>query len=155
VGENRSPASIAKAIIDANLYMVLGTADGAGQPWVSPVYYAPAEYREFFWVSRPDAVHSRNLSTREAISIVIFDSSAPIGTGQGVYMTAVARALDADRRAAGIEIFSRRSLAHGGIEWTIDDVQSPAELRIYSATAVERFVLGPNDRRVPVTEPQE
>ena len=30
-GEN-DPAATAKAIIDANLYMVLGTADGGGQP---------------------------------------------------------------------------------------------------------------------------
>lgn len=28
-------AAVAKAIIDANLYMVLGTADEAGRPWVS------------------------------------------------------------------------------------------------------------------------
>ena len=31
----------AKAIIDANLYRVIGTADQAGRPWASPVYYAP------------------------------------------------------------------------------------------------------------------
>lgn len=28
----------ARAIIDANLYMVLATADGTGPPWSSPVY---------------------------------------------------------------------------------------------------------------------
>jgi Pyridoxamine 5'-phosphate oxidase len=39
-------AARARAIIDANLYMVIGTADEAGRPWVSPVYYAPAAYRE-------------------------------------------------------------------------------------------------------------
>ena len=32
--------AIAKAIIDSNLYLTLGTADEAGRPWVSPVYYA-------------------------------------------------------------------------------------------------------------------
>ena len=29
---------IARAIIDGNRYMVLGTADQSGRPWVSPVY---------------------------------------------------------------------------------------------------------------------
>jgi hypothetical protein len=29
--------TIAKDIIDSTLYMVLGTSDEAGQPWVSPV----------------------------------------------------------------------------------------------------------------------
>jgi hypothetical protein len=52
----------ARAIIDANLYMVLGTADEAGRPWVSPVYFAPASYREFLWVSQPQATHSRNIA---------------------------------------------------------------------------------------------
>ena len=29
---------IARAIIDGNRYMVLGTADQSRRPWVSPVY---------------------------------------------------------------------------------------------------------------------
>jgi uncharacterized protein YhbP (UPF0306 family) len=146
----QDPAAITRAIIDANLYMVLGTADEAGQPWVSPVYYAPADYREFFWVSSPDSRHSRNLEGRGEVVIVIFDSSVPIGTGQGVYMSAVAQEVGGDDRSAGIDIFCRRSLAHGGHAWTLQDVESPARLRLYRATAVEQF-LGVNDRRVPVT----
>jgi hypothetical protein len=38
--------AVARAIIDFNLYMVLGTADESGQPWVTPVYYAAADYIE-------------------------------------------------------------------------------------------------------------
>jgi nitroimidazol reductase NimA-like FMN-containing flavoprotein (pyridoxamine 5'-phosphate oxidase superfamily) len=150
VTDEQDPATITRAIIDANLYMVLGTADEAGQPWVSPVYYAPADYREFFWVSSPDSRHSRNLEGRGQVAIVIFDSSVPVGTGQGVYVSAVAQAVGGDERSAGIEMFSRRSLAHGGHAWTLQDVASPARLRLYRATAVEQF-LGVNDRRVPVT----
>ena len=86
----QDPAATARAIIDANLYMVLGTVDDRGRPWTSPVYYAPERYRDFYWVSRPDALHSRNLAARQDVSIVIFDSSVPIGTGEVVYMTAVA-----------------------------------------------------------------
>ena len=55
---------IARSIIDANLYMTLATADEAGRPWVSPVCYAFAGYEEFFWVSSPEATHSRNLPGR-------------------------------------------------------------------------------------------
>jgi nitroimidazol reductase NimA-like FMN-containing flavoprotein (pyridoxamine 5'-phosphate oxidase superfamily) len=72
------PVATAKAIIDANLYMVLGTADEDGHPWGSPVYYAPVDHREFLWVSWPEILHSRNLFGRPQISIVIFDSSVPI-----------------------------------------------------------------------------
>lgn len=76
----------ARAIIDSNRYMVLGTADGDGLPWVSPVWYATDDYRVFFWVSSPDARHSRNLATRPEVSIVIFDSHVP-GGWQSVYMS--------------------------------------------------------------------
>ncbi len=148
--DEHDPVAIARAIIDSNLYMVLGTADQDGQPWVSPVYYAPKAYREFFWVSSPDTRHSRNIGMRREVSIVIFDSSVPIYTGKGVYISAAAQELVGDERADAIEIFSRRSLTHGGPEWTLEQVQSPAHLRLYRTSAVDLFVLYEDDRRVPV-----
>jgi hypothetical protein len=145
-------AALARAIIDASLYMVLGTADASGTPWVSPVYYAPAGYRDYFWISAPDARHSQNVVARRDIGIVVFDSSVPIDTGQGVYMTAVAEQVDGDEVTNGIEVFSRRSLAHGGRPFTAHDVRAPARHRLYRATAFEHYVLEPGtDRRVAVT----
>jgi hypothetical protein len=143
--------AIARALIDSSLYMALGTADEAGRPWVSPVYYAPATYTEFIWVSSPEARHSRNVATRPDVSIVIFDSRVPIGTGQGVYMPAVAEELTGDAVARGIDIFSRRSENHGARAWTREDVLPPARHRLYRAIASEHFVLGPQDQRMPVT----
>jgi uncharacterized protein YhbP (UPF0306 family) len=147
--DERDPAAVARAIVDASLYMVLATADADGRPWASPVYYAPVEYREFYWVSAPDARHSRNLEARPDLSIAIFDSSVAIGTGRGVYMSASGRELLGDERDGGLAVFSGRSLEHGGRAWTLDDVQEPARLRLYRATAVEHF-LGIHDRRLPV-----
>ena len=144
------PAATARAIIASNLYMVLGTADEAGHPWVSPVYYAPVGDREFVWVSRPDALHSCNLARRAEVSIVIFDSSVPIGTGQGVYMAAVAGELAGGAREHAIAAFSRRSVEHGGHEWTVADVEPPAALRLYAGEATAHYVLGAVDRLVPV-----
>jgi uncharacterized protein YhbP (UPF0306 family) len=143
-------AATARAIIDANLYMVLGTADEGGHPWVSPVYYAPVGYRDFLWVSRPETLHSRNLLARPQVSIVIFDSSVPIGTGQGVYMAATAEEVTGDARLVAMESFSRRSLRHGGRAWTLDDVEPPAEFRLYLATAAAHYLLGSIDRLVAV-----
>jgi nitroimidazol reductase NimA-like FMN-containing flavoprotein (pyridoxamine 5'-phosphate oxidase superfamily) len=144
------PTATAKAIIAANLYMVLGTADETGRPWVSPVYYAPVDDREFLWVSRPETLHSRNLVARPEVSIVIFDSSVPIGTGQGVYMAAAAAEVTGEARVAAMDVFSRRSLGHGGREWTLDDVDPPAEFRLYRATASAHYILGAIDRLVAV-----
>ena len=130
-------------IIDAGRYMVLATADEQGVPWASPVWYAPEDHRNFLWVSRPETRHSRNLAVRPRLSIVIFDSTAPIGTGEGIYMDAVAELVD---EPEAIEVFSRRSVAQGGHEWTVADVSPPAELRLYRATATEQWI-GRRDRR--------
>ena len=143
--------ALATAIIDANLYMVLGTADEDGRPWASPVYYAPAAYQELFWVSSPNARHSRNIAARADVGIVVFDSRVPIGTGQAVYMAAVAEELTGPDSERGIDVFSRRSVEHGGSAWTLEDVRPPARLRLYRATASEHFVLGAHDERVPVS----
>lgn len=148
--------AIARSIIDSNRYMTLGTSDDAGQPWISPVYYAPAGYSEFYWVSMPDARHSRNIAARPTISIVIFDSQAPIGAGQAVYLSAAAEELDGADLERGIEIFSRRSLLHGAAEWTADAVRPPAIHRLYRATVSEHWILDPNpgrrgDHRIQVT----
>jgi uncharacterized protein YhbP (UPF0306 family) len=152
VAQEQDPAVVARAIIDANLYMVLGTADDAGVPWVSPVYYAPVDYREFLWLSSPDARHSRNVQARPEVGIVIFDSTVPIDTGQGVYMSAVVRMLDGDEVTDRIEVFSRRSVQHGGRPFTPSDVRSPSRLRLYLATALDHYVLETgSDRRIPVS----
>lgn len=142
--------AVARAIIDENPYMTLGTADQSGVPWVSPVWYAPSGYREFFWVSSPDAQHSRNVAVRAQIAIVIFDSRAPVGSGQGVYMPAIAEELAGAELDQGIQIFSRRSELQGQRAWSRDDVQPPARHRLYRATASEHFVLDAGDRRIPV-----
>jgi hypothetical protein len=142
----------ARAIIDTSLYLVLATADGTGRPWNSPVYFAHDGYAEFFWVSAPEAAHSRNIAARPQVGIVIFDSHAPIGTGQGVYISAVAEQVGGNDLTRGMEIFSRRSLAHGGAGWTVKDVQAESGLRLYRAVAGSYSILakdGRPDHRIP------
>jgi hypothetical protein len=146
-------ARLAREIIDNNLYMVLGTSDASGRPWASPVYFAPAGYFEFFWVSSPEATHSRNIAVRREVGIVIFDSRVPIGTGQGVYMTADAEQATGQALARGIEVFSRRSVAHGGKPFSLTDVQGEAGRRLYHAMASGHSMLakdGQPDHRIGV-----
>ena len=80
--------------------MTLGTADEHGHPWVTPVWFAPADDHELFWVSSPQARHSRNLAARPQVSIVVFDSQVPVGSAAAVYMPAVAAGADGRRARA-------------------------------------------------------
>jgi hypothetical protein len=150
MAEDRDPAEIAREIVDRSLYMVVATADRSGQPWASPVYFAPDGYRHYYWVSEPEAAHSRNLIERREVGIAIFDSGVPINTGQGVYILGVAQELPAHESADGIELFSRRAVGHGGEEWSLEDVTEPARHRLYRATAEALYVLDEHDQRVEV-----
>ncbi len=96
----------ARAIVDAGRYMTLGTADADGRPWVSPVWYAHEDARTFIWVSDPGTRHSFNIAARPDVSLVIFDSHAELGEGQGVYVRAVAEQVDGDEAVRAIAVFS-------------------------------------------------
>ena len=143
--------AVARELIDSVQYMTLATADEAGRPWASPVWFAHEGYRRFLWVSKPDARHSRNIGTRADVAIVIFDSTVPVGRGQAVYVEATAEPLAGDGEERAIGVFSKRSVAHGGPAWTTEDVRSPAPLRLYLASASAQYVLGANDERVAVS----
>ena len=144
-------ASVARRIVDANMYMTIATADEDGRPWVSPVWFARASDAEFLWVSSPDARHSRNIALRPEIAIVIFDSTVPVGAAEALYLDAVAEQLSGDGLDRAIATYSRRSQACGARAWEPADVLPPAAFRLYRATASSQSVLGPRDERLPVT----
>jgi nitroimidazol reductase NimA-like FMN-containing flavoprotein (pyridoxamine 5'-phosphate oxidase superfamily) len=145
---------IARGILDAASYVVLATADADGVPWASPVWFAMEDYRELFWVSFPGARHSQNIAARPLIAMVVFDSSVPPGTGQGVYMSATAqRVTDLDDLTRGVAVFSRRSLLAGSDELDAEQVSGGARLRLYRAHVHEHSILDPDspyDVRVTV-----
>ena len=151
---NSNRTQQARQIVDANQYMVLGTADASGRPWASPVWFAHQDYREFVWVSSPEARHSRNIAERPQVGIVIFDSRVPIGTGQGVYLSceaAVASNADLERL---LDVFNRRLSAGGTTALARSEVEGPSgEFLLYRAVAGEASMLakdGQADHRIPV-----
>ncbi|MEU5872136.1 pyridoxamine 5'-phosphate oxidase family protein [Glycomyces sp. NPDC047369] len=146
----RSEAVLGRRILDGIRYMTLATAGPTGRPWATPVWFAHHGYTELWWVSRPGARHSQNLAVRPEAGIVVFDSTVPISTGQGVYVEAVAAEADEADLAHGLAVYSRQAEAEGGRAWGPDDVTGEARLRLYRAQVVEAFVLSPKDERVPV-----
>lgn len=133
--------AVARAIVDDNVYMTLATADAEGRPWASPVWFAAEGYSDYYWVSTPEARHSRNLRARSELGVVIFDSRVREGTGQALYMEATGQELDGAELEAGIELLSRVSVEKGGPPWSLEDVVAPAPHRLYRATATRHSVL--------------
>jgi Pyridoxamine 5'-phosphate oxidase len=132
------------------MYMTLATADATGRPWASPVWFATGSDETFLWVSAPETRHSRNIAARPEVAIVIFDTTVPVGGAEALYVDAVAEELAGDAVGQSIADYSRRSQACGAREWNAGDVLPPSRFRLYRATPSARFVLGPNDQRLPV-----
>jgi nitroimidazol reductase NimA-like FMN-containing flavoprotein (pyridoxamine 5'-phosphate oxidase superfamily) len=138
-------SDMAKRIIESNRYMVLGTADEAGVPWATPVWYAQTDYRRFIWVSSPDRRHSRNVRARAEVSIVIFDSSVAVGSAEAVYMSARAQELSGAELERDVATFDAASQAQGLTRrWGLEDMLAPAPYRLYAATVSQHWVLDPD-----------
>ena len=139
-----------QAIIDANSYMTLATADEHGRPWASPVWFASTDYVELVWVSSPEAQHSRNLAVRPELAIVVFDSRQAPGNGEAVYITARGEEVSEPDLDRCLDAYSTISQREGLAAWSRSDVEPPARLRLYRAVADEHFVLTGTDERRPV-----
>ena len=146
---------MARGIIESNHYMVLGTADEHGVPWVTPVWFAQSDHRRFIWVSSPERRHSRNVRARPEVSIVIFDSRVAVGSARAVYMSARAEELSGAELERDLAFFDTAGQAQGLTRrWTLEDVLAPAPFRLYRATVSQHWVLDPDsspDDRADVT----
>jgi nitroimidazol reductase NimA-like FMN-containing flavoprotein (pyridoxamine 5'-phosphate oxidase superfamily) len=129
----------ARAVIDANKYLTLSTADADGRPWSTPVYFTPDGYRDLYWVSSPDARHSRNIAVRPEVAVVVFDSHVPIGGAEAVYLAATADLVPDDELERCARLYSSRvpELKH----FPPDELRAPAAFRLYRATVTEASVL--------------
>jgi hypothetical protein len=137
--------ALARAIIDSNVYMTLGTANADGEPWVSPVFYVADGYSDFYWISSLQATQVRNIAVRPRVGIVVFDSRQEPGTGEGVYMSATAGQLTGADLDRGIEIY----LGAGVGSKTPDHLRPPGPYGVYRARVTEHSVLCPLGSREP------
>jgi len=126
-------------LLAQHLYLVLGTADTEGRPWVTPVFYAADGEHRILWVSSPDSRHSRNISSRPAVAITIFDTHAAIGGAEAVYFEAIAQPVDNHGRAAAVERLNARLPADHRLQ--AEDLEPAGPLRVYQATISRHFVL--------------
>ncbi|MBA3723263.1 MAG: pyridoxamine 5'-phosphate oxidase family protein [Candidatus Levybacteria bacterium] len=83
----------AREIIEQILYITIATASKDGKPWNAPVYSASDKEYNFYWASDQNGQHSQNIADNGHVFLVIYDSTVPEGTGEGVYIKAKAYAL--------------------------------------------------------------
>lgn len=72
-------------------YATVATVTPAHKPWNSPVAHYIDKDFNIYWFSNKDNQHSVNIRSNPDVYIVIYDSTAPIGSGEGVYIEASAK----------------------------------------------------------------
>jgi len=146
-------------LLAGNLYLVLGTTNDDGRPWVTPVFYAADGEHRIVWVSAPDSRHSRNIAARPDVAITVFDSHAPIGGAEALYLEATAGFVPDEQGEASLALLNNRVPA--GKQLTADDVGRAGPMRLYQATVTQHYVLirggdsrfdNVTDARLPVAE---
>ncbi|TDB75046.1 pyridoxamine 5'-phosphate oxidase family protein [Actinomadura sp. KC216] len=133
---------LARAIIDANRYMTLGTTEPDNRPRLSPVYFTHTAYRTFYWVSSPSAQHSRNIEARPSVALAIYDSTAEIGAGRCAYIEATASIVpDEELPQRCAEAFAH--IDPGAKAFHPEELTGDAHLRLYAAHATNHEVHVP------------
>jgi hypothetical protein len=84
----------ATQILKEMKYMTLATVCEDGSPWNTPVAPTPSANLIFRWGSNEESVHSQNIRREKRVFVVIYDSHAPEGAGEGIYMKGEAEELN-------------------------------------------------------------
>ncbi len=125
----------ARQIIEENIYMTIATSSKSGRPWISPVFFAYDENYNLFWGSNKNSLHSQLIRSNPEVAIVIFDSQAPEGEGDGVYFEGRVTVLDTGPEIArAMELLNKRVTKDEFRVKKIGEVTDQGVWRIYRAT---------------------
>jgi uncharacterized protein YhbP (UPF0306 family) len=118
------------------LYITLATVSPDGLPWNTPVFAAFDEAYQFFWVSASQVRHSQNIKATHRVAIVVYDSTAPAGTGKGVYIEAQADEVSEEQEI----IHALHTLERRGWKKPLKEVMGASIHRVYKAVPEHMWI---------------
>jgi nitroimidazol reductase NimA-like FMN-containing flavoprotein (pyridoxamine 5'-phosphate oxidase superfamily) len=122
----------AHQLLQSQNHMTLATADGAGTPWVSPVFFVQGERLSVYWVSSRTARHSDNIRHRSEVAIVVFVTQPQV---EAVYLEASAEELEEESEIKlAIDLLQQKPQPDKFTVKEVSDVVGDAAWRIYKAT---------------------
>lgn len=122
----------AKEIIEQIQYVTIASVDKDGMPWNAPVFTAFDEQYNFYWGTHKESQKAQNIDRKPDVFLVIYNSTVPAGTGEGVYIKATAEQLtepDEVRR-----VFDLLKSRHATSFWDFAAVSEGGPIRLYKAT---------------------
>lgn len=119
----------AKKILAQIQYATIATVTPDGKPWNSPVAHEVDESYNIYWFSDKENQHSKNVRENPYAFIVIYDSTAPEGEGEGVYIEADVEELNDAEEINKIRNAKKQALVNDASEFLGDAIR-----RCYKAT---------------------
>lgn len=81
-------------ILKSMKYVTVATVCEDGSAWNTPVAPNLKKDLTFTWGSNENSIHSQNIRRERRVFVVIYDSHAEEGAGEGVYMKGIAEELN-------------------------------------------------------------
>lgn len=122
----------AKEVIERIQYVTIASVDEQGMPWNAPVFTTFDEQYNFYWGTHKDSQKARNIDRNPNVFLVIYDSTVPAGTGEGVYIRAQAHQVTEPQEVH--RVFNLLKSRHATSFWDFDAVSSTGPIRLYKAT---------------------
>lgn len=120
----RRIVAAARRLLDASTLCAISTVSDAGRPHVHTAYFAWSRSLDLYWMSDPASTHSRNLRSKPAAAIAVYDSRQSWGKpDHGLQLFGSAREAIGTVRAE-----AERSYADRFPAFTLDEF---AEFRLY------------------------
>ena len=122
----------AKELIEKIQYATVATVSAEGHPWNAPVFVAYDPHYNFYWGTDRNSQKSKNILNNNHAFLSIYDSTAFVGTGEGVYIEAAATEIQhAHEIEAAHKLLSDR---HRVPYWKLEQLQGNSPIRLYKAT---------------------
>ena len=128
----------AKEIISQIQYVTIASVAEDGMPWNSPVFSAYDEDYNFYWGTHKDSQKAKNIEANGNVFLVIYDSTVPSGTGEGVYIKATAHQLAEPGEVK--RVFELMKSRHATSFWDFAAVQESGPIRLYKATPQQAWM---------------
>ena len=119
----------AKQIIDKLSYITVASVTADGLPWNSPVFAVHDNDFNFYFGTHKESQKAKNIRSNLNVFLVIYDSTVPAGSGEGVYIQAKATAITNQK-----DIALAHKLLWDGHEvpyWKLEEFKEPSPLMLF------------------------
>lgn len=136
-----------KQLVQDMKYLTLATVTAAGDPWITPLFYAYDDHYTFYWYSRKNTDHSINIEAHPKVSVSIYDQNISEERANGLYMVGTACEIAIDEVEKVSELYVMRAypgdttLRNDFVQMT-QDFKNTSPLRFYKFTPEKAWVLG-------------